>query len=203
MGTSRSFAELASKMDKAGVEVKGASDLAVRELAKDTKRTVVGLMSRATGGDLVMSGFGRNAKKPQGAGKKIGVSYKIEQRNGATQAFVKATGPAHLVESDVAPHVVVSRYAQTAAKVSYTSKKGKVISSRRGRAAFAAAAAQGVGFTGGRRAVLGYGDGRFRRSTIAKSKGRHPWEMGINAMRPQVARQIAKSNAKAIGRVFR
>lgn len=206
MGTSVSAKQLSAKMTQAGKRVDRASREAIGVAAKETKRVTLGLMAQATGGDLILSGTTRTTGPKRTAAKstakgKIGVRYKVEQRATGAQAFVAATGPAQLVENDVKKHPVVSRYARTSEGVQYVTKKGAVRSSRANRQVRGIAVMAGIATTGDRRAVLHWGN-RYARYTVASSKGRHPWERGMTAMRPRVPQIVAQANRRALIKEF-
>lgn len=204
MGTSVNAKQLSSKMTQAGRKVDRASREAIELAAGETKRVTVGLMAKATGGDLVLSGMTRTTgpKRSTSANRgKVGVRYKVEQRTAGAQAFVSATGPAHLVENDVKKHPVVSRYARTSEGVQYVTKGGAVRKSRTNRQVRGIAVMAGIATTGDRRAVLHWGN-RYARYTVASSKGRHPWERGMDAMRPRVPQIVAQANRRALIREF-
>lgn len=206
MGTSVNARQLSAKMTQAGQKVDRASRQAIDLAAAETKRVTLGLMAQATGGDLILSGTTRTTgpkrtTKATGTKGKIGVRYKIEQRPAGAQAFVAATGPAQLVENDVKKHPVVSRYAKASERVQYVTRGGSVRTSRANRQVRGIAVMAGIATTGDRRAVLHWGN-RYARYTVASSKGRHPWERGMTAMRPRVPQIVAQANRRALLREF-
>ena len=166
MGTSHSVEEMARKLERLAVGIDGANRAGVLAAAQSTKAAIVPLMRAATGGDLKLSGMKRGL---------IGVRY-TEQRPGSV--ILSAFGPAHLVERDVKPHPVLPRAAG-----------GTRVSRRRrveGAALIGAMTGQQVRFAtkGG---VLRFADGSFRRwsRTAGGSKGRHPFERGVDLARPK------------------
>ena len=189
MGTSNTVHELVGKLNNVGTELERQQRISIETAAIEAKKVTVGFMAAATGGDLMLSGLNRG-----GPSKKVGVNYKLETRGAGVQAFVKATGPVPLIENDVAKHYVVSKYAKGAQRISATTGK-KLRSTRQSRIA---SVAFGAGAGGGdRRAVLHWGD-NFARYTVASSKGRHPWERGINTSIPRTTEIIARGNRLAL-----
>lgn len=173
MGTSRTPKELARKLDRWADGIARQNRTAVEQAALAVKETTVPLIRQATGGDMRLSGVGRKG------GAKIGVRYDVKGNERAV-AIVKATGPAHLAERDVKPHVVVSRYAP---------KKFGRSRARRGASANAAAAFNALAGRGGasggfgwnRRAVIRFGNVVARYAiNSGGSKGRKPYERGFS-----------------------
>lgn len=180
MGTSRTPAELSRKIVRLGAEVSSLNSGAVGAAAQVVKDTTIPYVRRATGGDGVLSGVGKN-------GAKIGVRYDVRGTVNAT-ALVRATGPAQLVERDVKPHPVVSRYAPRR--------------SRKARAALATSN-KSVGAGWDRRAVIRFGNVVARYAVNSGgSRGRHPYRDGFSAGARLAPKAYARHQRQAFVRVF-
>lgn len=182
MGTSKSAAELSRKLNAYAESIPNANREAIGESALLIKDTVLPLMAAATGGDLRLSGVGR----PPGA--KIGVRYDVKGSQNPT-ALVRATGPAHFVEWDVKPHTVVAK--RTARR---TSRRGRI------------AAVEG-GDTSGITGVLASeritgGFAKYAKNA-GGSKGRHPFERGVNIAQPRIPEHFGRVHNRALLRAFR
>lgn len=183
MGTSHSAEEIARKLERLAGSIDDANRAGVLAAAQSTKDSIVPLMRAATGGDLKLSGMKRG---------RVGVRYK-ELRSGNVILF--AFGPAHLVERDVKPHPVLPRAA------------GGTRASRRRRveaaALIGAMSGQQVGFStkGG---VLRFADGSFRRwaRVAGGSKGRHPFERGVDLARPKTGAAFVSAHRRRLLEVF-
>jgi hypothetical protein len=88
--------QVASRLNKVAREVNGASKPAVNKAANIVKTFTLVEVTKASGGDLRLSGVGRK-------GAKVGVRYKIGGASGDVEAVVSATGPLHFVEHDTKP----------------------------------------------------------------------------------------------------
>lgn len=205
MGTSRTAAQLGQKVQRTAKRIESANKAAVNVAAGEMKQTITGLMAGASGGDLVLSGMTRTTgpkRSNRGGIKKLGVRYRVESRARGPQAYLRATGPAHLVEDDQPKHPVVSRYAKAGSSVSYLGKKGKRINSRSSRQARGIAVRLGEATTGDRRAVLHWGN-NYARWTVASSKGRHPWKHGVAASAPKARATMRQAARQAFVTEFR
>lgn len=203
MGVSSSPLELARKFEMLSQDMDRRRDEGIRNAAKVVEHSVLRRMASATGGDMVLSGMTRTTGTRRGGSRgKVGVKTKVDTFGGNMSATVRATGPAHLVESDVKRHPVVSRYAKGAA-YTRTTKSGRVVRGRSSRQSRSASVLFGLGAAGGgRRAVLHWGGNNYARYVFAESKGRHPWAKGVSAAEPKASAEIAKSVAGSISRVF-
>ena len=96
MGTSRSGAELARKLEG---------------LAKDMADTRIPLNAAALAakGVFLASGAGAVGRRPQGKRKTIGVRYDIKGQGAAASAVVYFTGAAHLILNPTRPHRIEPR----------------------------------------------------------------------------------------------
>lgn len=180
---------------------------AQRQVADDAGRLIAQTTEKrireASGGDGVLSGMmratgTRSTRKP----KPMGTFHRVEPRPGGFQAYVRATGPVHLVEHDVARHIVVSRWAKGAG-YTRTTKAGKTVQGRSTRESRVASVAFGLGAAGGgRRAVLHWGS-VFARYSYASSKGRQPWKRGVDEARPRLGEIQAAAQRAAIRSALR
>jgi len=103
MGTSRSPAELASKLIRAGEAVPAAARAGVSQAAFLVKKSVQAELQAA----------GVNGGRLRGVGKKgakVGVSYTVAGTEHPT-ALIRATGPMHLIESDTKAHEIKAKKA--------------------------------------------------------------------------------------------
>ena len=200
---------LADKLRAAAGSMEAAQAATVKQVAEQSKATILANIRSATGGDQLLSGAKRPAPGPRKSGKKrtprekkIGVSYRVRDGVNGPTALVRATGPLQLVENDVKPHFVVSRFAVANAysQVITTGKRaGKTRKGRNTREARIASVAFGLGSVGGgRRAVLNLGGGTYRRWTTSHSQGRHPWRRGVEEVTPTVIGIHADNQRKAL-----
>lgn len=97
MGSSRSPAELASKLRNAGGAIDGAAKDGVAKAALMVKTNVVAEMRGVTR----LRGVGKR-------GAKVGVRYDIKGTGNPT-ALIRMTGPAQLLERDTRPHEIKPR----------------------------------------------------------------------------------------------
>lgn len=198
MGTSRNAVDLSRKFDALARGIEQRQTTAARAGAAVIGRQVTSNLRAATGGDMMLSGMSRTTtarKGARGGAKKMGVRVFPARDDGV---IVKATGPVQLVENDVPPHFVVSRHAKGAQRLGTNGRRLRA--TRQSRIASVAFGEGAAG--GGRRAVLRLSDGRFRRFTIASSKGRHPWRNGVRQSRDRAARAMRIEEAKEIAKVF-
>lgn len=89
-------------MVRLGVEVTKAERTSVGQAALKAKTIHVGFLRQATGGDLRMSGVGRN-------GTRVNARYDTTR---AGNAVVYARGPVHLLERPSKPHEIIVRSKQ-------------------------------------------------------------------------------------------
>jgi len=183
---------------------------AQRQVAEEAGRLIVSTTERrimdATGGDGVLSGMTRTTKGRRSTPRPMGASSKIEPSPTGARAFVRARGAVHLVEHDIARHVVVSRWAQgdESTREDRVLKSGAIRKGRATNKSRIASVEAGLGARGGgRRAVLNLGGGTYRRWTTASSKGRQPWKRGVDDARPQLAEIQARAQRAAIRSALR
>lgn len=132
MGYSTSFEQLANKFGTVKADLGKVTQGATVAAAQAAKEVFLTSAAAATGGDLRLSQVGRN-------GAKLGVNYKIIGKGLDASARIRATGPWHLVEYRLGPHVITSKRAG---------------GSRRSRARRFEEGAAGEGIGGGRHAML-------------------------------------------------
>ncbi len=182
MGTSKSGAELASKIERAAATLPNANRKALEAAALTFKATVTAEESRAAGGDLVLG------RVNNGKGARIGVNYKLRE----SSAIVKATGPVQLVENRLHPHLEVPRGVGVG--------KGH----RRTRAGRTKAVDEGAGvFAKGD--VLHFGTNGFYRwvNHPGVPVNKHPWAKGVAAATPKTMPEFQKAYHGALLSVFR
>lgn len=199
MGTSATPTELAAKLDRYAVTVGNANATAISAAALMIKETTTPLVAAATGGDMRISGVTTkvNAGSVKAAGNrrqsssnKVGVRYTVKGREHAT-AIIRAVGPAQLIERDVKPHTVASRYAPRSV--------GKT---RAARLAGVKGDVRGQGWTP--RAVIHFGS-VYARYAIKSggSRGRHPFERGFAEGARRSPAVFAAEQRKALTSIFR
>lgn len=153
MGKSGTPADLQAKIHKFAKRIDDVPDKAAGKAALLVKSSIVGFTGPASGGDLRLSGVGRN-------GAAIGARYKVT--NG--KALVFATGPFHLIERDTRPGVRARK------------RRGG-----RGKARF-----------------IGPLSGYYHPGT----KGKHPFQKGVEAAKPFVAAPYRSSLHTAMRETF-
>ena len=203
MGTSRNSLELSRKFAALADEVEKRQAEASKQGAAVVARKVRSNVRAATGGDFVLSGTTRTTAKTR-SGKprkaaRIDV-FTAKARSVKDGSFVGMRGPAQLIENDVNKHYVVSRWATGAQNISAKTGR-KIRATRQSRIATVAFGQKLTG--GGRRAVLNFGGGNYKRWTVAYSKGRKPWERGVRSARGEAVRAMRNHEAKAVGAVFK
>lgn len=102
MGTSDSHYALGTKLLAAGVAVAVGVEgvAAVSQTYTDVARMN---MKQASGGDSILSGV--NWPK----GRRIGTSWRPTGTQTSASAVVRATGPAHIAENNMPPHVITPK----------------------------------------------------------------------------------------------
>ena len=182
MGTSRSAAELARKLNAAGTTVVRANRTQVERVAIKVKRTAESERNRAVGSDGRMSNVGRN-------GARLGVRYDLSGNLANPSAVVRATGPWQLVENPSRPHVVTSRYAGSTR-------------ARRSRAGIAGPVQPGA-LRGGRRAVILTPWGYKRHARHPGTRGKRPWHKAIDRAGRNLKDEVATPIRDGLRAVFR
>lgn len=210
MGTSRSLGEFAGKIDRWSARIDNAATDGVTKAARAIEDQALDNLRAATGGDLTLSGLNTSKKairRLEVGGNvrgKLGVKTTIVRSGdtGAAEGFVRVTGPAQLVESDVAPHYVYPDEARAKGYKtktrSFATASGKAKRRRVDVRSVAAAFGQEV-VVG--RARLKFGN-RFLVRTKASSKGRKPWARAVAEASPQVVPILEKAQADALRSVF-
>ena len=203
-------AELAKRIAGAARAMEDAEKIAVDEISLLVKTVGLRNMRAATGGDLTLQGtgrttLGRNEKARKSKEKKLNIGYDIKLGGRGPLSLVSARGPVHLVENDIPVHFVTSRFAVAAGYSEVITSGKRAGQTRKGRNTIDARAASvlfGAGLGGGRRAVLNFGGGNYRRWALVRSKGRRPWERTLDEVRPQVNRILGSAERKALLSVF-
>lgn len=103
MGTSKSPAELAAKLAKAGVVVEGQNRPAVEASAMAYKVALLETGRRDSGGDLRLSRWGRN-------GTKLNAGYDVRGRGAVVSAVVepRPKGAWKVLEDGAKPHIIAA-----------------------------------------------------------------------------------------------
>ena len=100
MGTSRSGAELAAKLDKAARLIDRDLYPTAQSIGAVLSATALAGARETTGGDLKFSGAERKGRR----NRPIGVTTRKESDS---SVMVKATGPMHWLEAGVEPHPII------------------------------------------------------------------------------------------------
>lgn len=177
----RQMATLGKRMEK---NVAGS----VGKAAQVLKASVEANLRSAVGSDLRMSGVGK-------AGAKVGVRYTVKGTQNPT-ALLRATGPVHLVERDNKAHVIlprgVGRVQGRRTKANRRAAKQDLYN-----ALFGGSVGRGV-------KPLAFGNGRFAyRVRHPGTKGKHPFEKGVERAAPIAQRILANACTKSLAEVFK
>ena len=181
MGTSKSGAELAAKLHRAGAVVVNGNRSNVEALSLAIKTSVLAEAAPATGGDLKFSGA-KNGK--------VGVRYDLMSGGAVAQAKVRATGPMHWLEGGVKPHGIAPKGAG---------------GNRAARSAAAASIGRGrsVSF-GGRGGFLKFKDGTFAK--YARNAGGLPaknvWSHGVDRVEGRQGEIVGRNVVRQMSSVF-
>lgn len=176
--------DLAGLMVNMGKAVGAGSKATVSTAALAAKRIHEREIARVAGNDMSLSGVG--AAKGRKGNTKVGVRFKLEGDSNAPQAFIKATGPLHIVERDTDGHVIRSAYS-----------KGKR------RKGFVGPATAGQ-FSGGRNAAVNIPGVGFRRSARHPgTTGQHPWRKGTVKAAPVIRKTMSGRTATIIKKAAR
>ena len=81
----------------------GSKDTVMRA-AMSAKQIHEREIARVAGADMALSGV--NAAKGRKGNTKVGVRFTLEGNANTPEAFIKATGPLHLVERNTSGHVI-------------------------------------------------------------------------------------------------
>lgn len=215
MGTSKSVAEFVGKVDRWSARIDNAGLAGVTAAAKAIEAQALANLRDAVGSDLTLSGLNtskaaiRRLEVGGNVRGKLGVKSTLVRSgdSGNAEAFVRVTGPAQLVENDVAPHFVYPSEARakgyrTRTKSFATDElraNGKAKRRRIDVRAVAGALGQDVEVG---RARLKFGN-TFLVRTKASSKGRHPWAKAVAEVGPTVPAILDNAQGDAIRSVFK
>lgn len=180
MGTSKSFAELAKKMEAAAREIETKSDVEVTAANAIRAKKVILAQMKVAAPRLTLNA-GRKAKPVR-----IGVRY--DMRKDKKAAIVKATGPAHLIERDNAPHQMPKDLGGTLTHTA-TGRKRSAKSQAKRRAD------QAKKFRIGNKTVTGP-------IKHPGTKGKHPFEKGVKAFLPSAGKTLEAGVDKLMKGVF-
>lgn len=159
----------------------------VGKAAQVVKGSVEAQMRGAVGADLRMSGVGRS-------GARIGVRYDVKGTRSPT-ALLRATGPAHLVERDTDAHTILPRSvgrAQGRSKTARLAAKQDLYNALFGASVGAGARPLKIG-----------GDRFAYRVNHPGTKGKHPFEKGVDGATPAAQKILARACSKSLAEVFR
>lgn len=155
----------------AGIALANRKSVSQASLA--VKESTLRAASKATGGDLVISGLSRGVSNKKIKGK-LGVGYRLAQTKDGASSLVSARGPWQFVEHDMPKHDI---------------KPGQSMKSRRRNGGAHALSI----------AIYGAGSGKSGVYASAKdtggSKGKHPFANGVTAAEP-VAAAIFRRNQR-------
>lgn len=180
MGTSHSFGELADKFGKLAEEMPQVAKKGTTAAAKAAKEVFVTFIGVATGGDMVLNNVGKGAR--------LGVTYKVTGEGATAKARVRPTGPIHLVEYRINPHLITSKRAG---------------GSRRSRFRRFSEGTAGEGIGGGRRAMLRtpYGPRPFVIHPGIKFPLK-PWTRAVPVVKEVTPVVYEKETTAALAKVF-
>lgn len=153
------------------------------------KTSVEANMRAAVGADLRMSGVGKT-------GAKVGVRYDVKGRTNPT-ALLRATGPAHLIERDTRAHTIIPK---TVGRTQGSRTKGARLAAKQNLydALF------GGTVSGATKPLMLGNTGRFAyRVRHPGTRGKHPFEHGINRAAPVAQRVLATAATRSLAEVFK
>ena len=199
MGTSRNAAEMAVKIDRLGADIKAAKKGNITEASMVLKEAVLSRGRKASGGDLVLSGVGKDGKG------KLGANFKALSGD---ESELRAIGPWQLVEFDTSPRVITSRYgggSRTTRARAIGATAGRRVKLGTNRV-YVASVAEGVERSGdkirGSINIPGIGWRRYARVRRG-SKGTRPFAKGINDGIPGAVRVLRRRNVDIARKVLR
>ena len=175
MGTSKSFAELAGKMERAARSIETKSDDAIvqKEALAATTAVRKRISQAAPGGTLRAGG-----KKKDGA-RSARVGARFDKLNGdQAGAIVRAQGPVHLIERDTSAHWIPRQLGGTITHTASGRRRSKASVVRR------KANVNKVLVIGGN--VV---QGPIRHPG---TKGKHPFKRGVKDFMPSAGRLLEK-----------
>lgn len=178
MGVSTSPQQVQQKLAALRANLRERNHRMVTEAAKVAKAATLATATEATGGDLRLNNAGR-------AGAKLSVRYDITRSGDDARARVRARGPWQLVEHQIKPHVITSRYGG---------------GSRKSRAA---AVNEGRPLKGGRRAIVQTPNGprRFVKHPGIRSP-KQPWARGVRVAEPRLKQIMRGWVGEELRKVF-
>lgn len=190
MGTSRSAAQLASKLDGFARTVPDANLAATKAAAQLVKDATLQRARTASGGDLKLSKVGKT-------GGRLNVHYRVDGKVSAN-AVVRAVGPWQLVENRVRPHLIGPKRVKGGTRL----KRGAV--NRTGMKRRERAIDEGTAIYG-TRDVLSFGNGQFARYAPHPGVpvGKKPWAKGIAEAKPKTAAVFQDGYHRALIKSFR
>lgn len=149
---------------------------AVQQAALTTKNSVLALTPKT------LSGVGKR-------GARLGVSYNVRGFYGNPTALVRATGPFHLIERDTAPHQI----PRTASSRRIKLESGRLSAKRE---------LTGRTLSGRKRLRL---PGGWVMGPVSHpgTKGKHPFERGVNRAEPLTRQVFRRAHTTALARTFR
>lgn len=175
-------ARVLSQMTSLVSNFQSADREAVSEAGLLAKRIHLDELRKATGGDLRMSGVGSEP------GAKVGARYDV--LSGGKGTVVKATGPAHLLEHPVKPHMIIPKK---------TGRGAKGRGSRRENKQALYNALFGSQWAGVKPLKTPWGP-RYRVEHPGVRNPRKPWERGFKRSVPVIKRTVEQKFGKAFGR---
>jgi len=167
---------------------KGSFDTLSRAADKG-KSEQMKVIRQHSGGDYRMSGVGR--AKGRAGNARVGANYRVTKTK--MEAFIKATGPLHLLENDTRGRVIRSAYQTGKYRRASRGSGGAMMSQ------FIGPALPGSTFRGGRRAVLNIPGVGFRRSARHRgTRGKQTWTLGRKKAEPVIAKTMSGRTTSVI-----
>jgi hypothetical protein len=160
----------------------GSADT-VGAAALDAKAKHQAVIAADSGGDSVLSGV--NKSKGRAGGAKVGVKYDLK-KGPRPSAFIKATGPLHLLDRPTAGRVIRSSYAKGRGRRGFT---GPTLPGQ----------FSGRGMGPNKPAVLNIPGIGFRASARHPgTKGKQTWRKGRKAAEPAIRKAMTKRTTNII-----
>lgn len=191
---------MAVKVNRLAADIKSSQKANLTEASMVMKEAVLARGRKASGGDLVLSGVGRDGKG------KLGANFKTMSDNKSSE--LRAIGPWQFVEFDTSPRVVTSRYgggsrrSRAAAVGASAGRRVKFGTNR----VYVASSAEGAERSGdkirGSINIPGIGWRRYARIRRG-SKGTRPFAKGINDGIPGAVRVLRRRNVDTVKKVLR
>lgn len=179
---------VAANLSAASRDSVEAGSLAAKDVLVDFQR-------RATGGDQRLSGVGRR-------GAKIGIRFDVKGgRANRFSSLVRATGPAHLIEKRIRPHLITPRRSGGRRNLN---RAARTVG---GRAQLNSVLGDATGLGAGTTRPLlipGVGFRAWARHPgIPASAQPKPFEKGLKVARPKAVDAMQKANVEAFRRALR